>query len=376
MWFGFGLITATLAFVLTLRRRLQARWMGSLRYLRNLSQVSYYYQVKRAKQRVVLVRIGVTAPSGLHLRFREEGKRDQFFKWLGISEELQTSDPTFDERVYVETDAVAVHNVLREQAPLRASILRIFDVSQALRLRRLQLRCMSGRLWAEFKPKDTDALDAAQNQLVPELRAVADAFQQSRLDGERTRDPFIWRATAMLAISTAAAVLGGLGLVRGATGRTDILEPGQLFAACVPLGLIFAGAFLLLILVFLGRSSRTHVVLIEAAIVGTFGFVTGTFALAREANIEFDTSSARPHELREARVEHRITRGRRGRRNDHYYLHTPDWRMPTAAQQLRIVIDRDTYYQLAGKDGALVETRKGVFGYEWIQRIVTLDVES
>lgn len=388
MWFGFGLLTAALAFALGLRARLQARWQGinmpvRREVLRNHLQDdttadaqpprTYDYQVVRKKKKIT-ARIGVAAP-GLQFRIREEGKRDTFFKWLGISEELQTSDAQFDQRLYLETDAVALGNVLRERATLRTSILQIFDIARELDLHGCQLRCMSDRLWIEFRPADQRALETAHSRLVAPLIAIVCALRAGRLDAERAHDPFIWRAAALLAISTATAALGALGLARGLFGRTDILEPGRLFMTCIPLGLVFAGAFLLLIVVYLGRSSRTHVVLIEAALVGTFGFVTATFALAREANMEFDGSSPRRHELPDARAEHRITRGRRGRSHHHYYLHTADWRVGRATP-LQITIDRALYEQLNGTTGAVIITRKGALGYEWIQEIAPPDTAS
>lgn len=371
MWFGFGLITAGVAFGLALRARLQANWKGQTRHFAPHGQrhVAYAYQSVTSKARVTKVRIGVTTLPGVHFQLREEGKPDLFFKWLGISEEMQTLDAQFDPRLYLESDAIALRDLLREQPQLRAAILRVFDIARANSLSSCRLRCTHGRLWVEFTPARNSYLAPAERQLVAELLSIAGALQQGQLSGSQARDPFVWRAAALLAISTATAVLGGLGLIRSLVGRTDILEPWHLFAACVPLGLALAAAFLLLIVTLLRRSSRAHVVLIEAAIVGSFGFITATFALAREANIEFDTSTAQPHELHGARVEHQVERRRRRTRHT-YYLHAPDWRAAHSGEQLQFTIDATTFQRLEGKDSVIVVTRQGALAHEWIEGII------
>jgi hypothetical protein len=211
MWFGFGLITAILAFVLAMRMRRQANWGGDTRWLDDQGRQTYEYDVVTSKDGAVTkVRMGVSAPRGLQFRVREEGKHDAFFKWLGICEEMETADAAFDERLYLESDAIAICYVLQRQASLRESILRIFDAARGLDLKRLQLRCMGGRLWVEFKPGGGGCAAAAP-RIVPELVTVAGALQHRRLDADNAHDPFIWRAAALLSASTATAVLGGLG---------------------------------------------------------------------------------------------------------------------------------------------------------------------
>jgi hypothetical protein len=370
MWFGFGLITAALAFAFAMHTRLQSRWKGMPS---RVAAVAYDYQRVASKKKIVKVRVGVSAPKALHFRIRREGKRDAFFKWLGVSDEMQTKDAAFDERLYLESDAVAIRYVIRSQPSLRASILQLFDTAEALDGKGIQLRCANGRLWLEFKPGSQNVLDTAPQQLAPTLHSITTELQRHRLDETNARDPFVWRAAALLAFSTAMAVLGGLGLVRGSIGRTDILDPWQLLLACVPIGLILAAGFLLFVLVVLGRSSRTHVVLLEAALVGSFGFVAGSFALAREANIELDTSKPESHLLADAKVEHRITRGRRGRRNHHYYLHASDWRPEHQGAYRSMEIDSSTFQRLRDNNGAVIVTRRGALGYEWVESMTAPD---
>jgi hypothetical protein len=108
--------------------------------------------------------------------------------------------------------------------------------------------------------------------------------------------------------------------------------------------------------------------LIEAALVGGFGFAMSAFALAREADITFDRSRAQPHHLPDIRTEHKITRSRRST-NHHYYLHGADWQSGRVGRPLRLEIDSHTYDALQGKTQAVVWTREGALGYEWVERV-------
>jgi hypothetical protein len=106
---------------------------------------------------------------------------------------------------------------------------------------------------------------------------------------------------------------------------------------------------------------------------------------AREANIEFDASTAEPHELQPVLLERRVYDSRRrGRRrllralsgpsrpsqpSYSYHRHTADWR-PGANQGLEI--DRETFLRLDGAGGVIVVTKRGALGYEWIESFAPL----
>jgi hypothetical protein len=85
------------------------------------------------------------------------------------------------------------------------------------------------------------------NQLVGDGLVIASGLECIDLPTEYRRDRFVWRAAAVLAVSTGTLVLSMVGLFRS-LGRTDILEPTLLFAACVvPALLLAAGGVVLLL---------------------------------------------------------------------------------------------------------------------------------
>jgi hypothetical protein len=370
MWFGFGLITLLTGFGLSWYARVMARWKGTPAVIQP-GNFRYEFQEVENKGRLVAVRLGVAVPAGFTFRARRERLHDAFFKFVGISVEMQVRDPDFDRLIYLESDDKWLGDALAGNGEMRSAMLEIFRGADALSLKKVHVRCAGQRLWLYLKPGDAFNLFLVSRRLVPHLHALALGVQRVATAG-KPADPFVLRAIALLSISTASAGLGLYGLIRSA-GRTDILESGHLFAACMFPGAVVAVCFLLLVVAFLGRSSRAHLVLIEAALVGGFGFIASTYALGREANMEFDRHAVQRIELHQVRVEHKITRGRRGRQRHYYYLYAPDWRESHRGETLKVEIDRGLFSAFGDRHDAIARIKPGAFGFAWIERIIPLD---
>jgi hypothetical protein len=366
MWFAFGLITLALGFTVSLIARSRAGWKGTPRGSTDIPR--HEYQQVFHKKRLTRVRIGMPAPRELQFRVRKERWHDSFFKSIGISVEMQVQDPQFDDAMYVESDIEALGNLLMQNTALRSAIVNIFLLADVARCKQVAIRCSHGRIWIELAPRDAD-VERHVDMLAKHLEVLSKALSAHRMMLEQHQDPFVRRAIVVLSISTATAVLGVYGLIRGGSGRTDILDSWALFAACVVPGLIALSVFVALIVAFLGRSSRTHLVLVEAVLVGGMGFVVGLFALARELNIEFDTHPPQSIELTDVRAEHKISRGRRGRTNHDYYLHVPDWRESRRGASLRLEISSALYQQLANESRVALQVKPGLLGFEWVESI-------
>jgi hypothetical protein len=366
MWFAFGLITLLVGFTVSLIARSRAGWKGTPRGSGDAPR--HEYQEVFHKKRLTRVRIGMLAPKGLEFRVRKERWHDRFFKSIGISVEMQVQDSSFDDAVYLESDVEALGHLLMQNLELRSAIVNIFVRADAARCKSVLIRCSHGRIWIELAPRDAD-IGRHVDAFAQWLNVLAKSLAAQRAMLEQQQDPFVGRAILVLSISTATAILGVYGLIRGVGGRTDILDSWGLFAACVVPGLVALGFFVATIITFLGRSSRTHLVLVEAVLVGGMGFVVGLFALARELNIEFDTKPADVIELGDVRAEHKITRGRRGRQNHHYYLHVSDWRESKRSAPLRLEISSDLYRQLANENRVALGVKPGLLGFEWIESI-------
>jgi len=366
MWFGFGLITLIVAVIVGLKTRLAARWKGVAHSHRD---GPYQVQEVRNKNKLVMVRIGVDTPKPFNFVVRHERFHDRMFKWIGVTLELQTKDAEFDRKLFVESDARGVAILLRRNPELRKALVAISAIAKSNRLRRMRVRCLHGRLWVEFRPKDESVVYGVTQALVPLLHELKNGITAHRFTVEELRDPFVWRAAAVLALSTASLALGVYGLLRSAFGRTDIIDSGSLFTACAVPGVFAAGCVLITVMWWLGSTSRAHTVMCEFILVGGAGFILSTYALAREANIDFDFGAAETVVLSNVRAEHKVSRGRRGRRHHHYYLHTADWRPNHAGEHLRLEISEANYHTLANTKEAVVYVHRGALGFEWIEQI-------
>src|SRR5687768_1531816 len=162
MWFFFGIFTLIAATIWGLERRLAAAWGG---VPDRIGGNKFELDEVRNKGRLSLVRLGTTAPEGLHFRVRSERLHDRFFKWLGVTAEIQTRDDEFDSKLYVESDAKAVAILLRRDAKMRAALVDIFTYAQKWQMRKMRLRCANERIWLEFLPKDDGDLFPAKTYL-------------------------------------------------------------------------------------------------------------------------------------------------------------------------------------------------------------------
>jgi len=365
MWFFFGIFTLVGATVWGLKTRLAARWRG---IPERLGQHRFDSEERRHKGRLILVRLGIQGPAGLHFRVRRERLHDRFFKWLGVSTEIQTRNTELDRAVYIESDARATAVLLKRNPNLRAALFELFSFARMHRLRRVSLRCVHRRVWVEFRPKAESDLFAAKTHLVPLLHTIAAGLECLDLPTEYRRDRFIWRAAAILAFSTSTLLLGMLGLMIAAIGRTDILDPKLLFVACLVPTVLIIGAAVTLVLAWLIGSSRAHTVALEFALIGGMGIAMSTYSLAREANIEFDQKPASRYVLTHIDTEDVISR-RRGRERHRYYLLCSDWRTGREGYPLRLQISPVTYRQLVGNESAAIYIRPGLLHFDWVEKI-------
>jgi hypothetical protein len=366
MWFFFGIFTLLASTIWGLRVRLAAAWRGSSE---RIGGHRFDVQAMSGKGRPYLVRIGTDAPAGLHFRVRAERLHDRFFKWLGVTTEIQTRDEQFDRTLFVESDARAVAILLRRNAKLRSALVSVFAYAQQWRMEKASVRCANKRVWLEFKPKANDDVLPAKTYLAPLLHAIASGLQSVDVPAEYKRDPFVGRAAAVLAFSTGTLALGMFGLMRSGDGRTDIIEPKLLFLACLVPALAVTAAAAFALLTWLIATSRAHTVVLEFVLVAGVGFVSGSYALAREANMDFDFQAARQVVI-DVNSEDRVTKALRGggKRHD-YYIHCDDWRSGHEGERLTLEITAEMYQRLQGSRSAVIYVKPGLFGFDWVERI-------
>src|SRR5688572_7648162 len=248
MWFLFGFITLTGFVLYAAYRRRDARWKG-VEY--QAAGLSYAYQNYTNREgRIEWFRIGIVAPPGFDFALKPERLTDRFFKSVGICREFQLNDEAFDRRIYLVSDDASVRSSLGSSATLRGELVALFEDRD--RTRRMEgIRCHSGRLWARYKVRkgfNDPAANVLAGDVIPVLARLAKALgAQPQEMPPRQRDPFIFRAAIILAISSGLVINGIAQMMRIDRGELpSTVEPGGLLlpafvgAACVVILLLIA----------------------------------------------------------------------------------------------------------------------------------------
>lgn len=373
MWFMFGLITLISFSVYFGIQRFQARWQGSRSVI---GAPSYEHQfVYRGKSKNIRqMMVGVDAPKAFDFSFKRESWLDRVFKWLGISVERQFGADDFDKLVYVVSNDRHLFDEVMDDAALLQTLTALFRIKH-FDCRISNVHCRNGRLWAVFKVgrlfNDSSNIGRL-SQIFPvvakSLHAVADRLKADlpRSTGTR-RDPFILRAIVVLAISTGLLVNGLVHAFRLLTfSYSFTVDSAELWTYAVFSGAAIIMALVILAIFLLGRTARTHLVLIELIVVGSLGAVLTAFTEIRDLNMDLDTS---PVQRFEARVlDKTISKSRKG--GTRYYLHVPGWTgrdWTGLSDTERLQVSSEFYQRMQKGERIEIWQRSGFLGIGWVE---------
>jgi hypothetical protein len=365
MWFFFGFLTLASFVAYSVYERLYSRWHG----------VDIGSGNQRCRLRLLIrdkkaygAYIGVDAPAGFHLAFKPERWTDRFSKWAGLSIECQTRDADFDEKIYVVSDDARLCALLRHDAQVRADVLKLFAAADHEPCAVIQVRCGAGRLWVHYKGKrgfNHETAHRLARRLAPTLNALAGRLRdRTPRFGSRLRDPFVWRAIALLAVSTGLALNGLVHLIRLAlTTLPFTVDNFGLWQAAILAGASIVTALVLFAILLIGYSARAHLVIAELLLVGSFGAIMTCFIGLRDANMELDAQPATVIET--PAIDKRIHRGRRGSRT--YYVTVRDWVNVNDSREIRI--PSDLYDRMRIGQSVTIRQKPGYLGFRWVESV-------
>jgi len=366
MWFLFGFITLISFAVYLFVRRIRANWSATR--ARTTNKKPYIYQIARNKGRAVKLLLGVDAPKGYDFALKAEGDIDRMSKWLGISEEFQCGGMEFDSAVYIVSDDKRFHTLLGMDSALQNAILELMQsIPAGYSLK--EIRCNSGRLWVRYKPvSDLEeyGVNAIADEAVPRLQAIADKLATSPYTKVSAwRDPFVYKAAIILSLSTAMAINGGLHLLRLDFIAVPLtLDTKPLIIDAVRWGLALVVVLAVAALALLGRSARTHLVLMELLLIGSFGAMATAFAELRDANMEFDKAEGISIERSVLSKKH----ARRRKSPDKYYIWVQDWSR-SGQSNVKLEITAQLYGQVSAGEKVLLQEKPGFLNYRWLVKI-------
>lgn len=219
-----------------------------------------YQSVSKTKKGAVTgFRLGIELDTGLVFDFHEESESDRFFKWLGVSDELQTGDEAFDRRIYVACDHLGLHDLLRSEPRARAAIMALFAAGFA------RIRSDGKVLWM----RRASEKEPAAEDFAPLVELAESLSCLERRDGFRVHMP---RPFALRFVVVEAVVWSIFGYAASSwiSLTYDFGWSYFEFGRLLWLGGLSAAALiaviLCLIVLFLRGSSRGHRIVVESGV--------------------------------------------------------------------------------------------------------------
>jgi len=228
----------------------------------------------------------------------------------------------------------------------------------------VRLVCRNGLLVLKFETsrglKAADANPLAA-QLAPAVVAMAQRLAAAH-PGEAPPDGLWWRAALVLAIGTGLLAHGLLDAFRvGLDFDVRTLDVAQLWLVAAVVAAAAVGALAVLGVVLLGRSSRAHLVLVEALLLAVAGAPLGAMAEVRDLNIEADRSA--PETFVVQVTGKYVRKGNKGGRT--YVVALTGWPARPDGYELKVRGDDFDLY-LVNADVTLVQ-RGGYLHIRWLQ---------
>lgn len=365
MWFLFGFLTISICICVEFWRRHLSRWSPE----GVTSGLQYKHEHHKGK--VTWVYLGVVCPPRPDFSLKRQSWLDNLFKRMGVSNEFETGDSSFDDLIYLLSDNKTLHHALANSSGFRSAVKKIMNYGIASRLEAREIHCRNGRLWARFKAGS----DYSEGNIAHTAKALAAEFtalnhsvqEVAAVAGSRWADPFVIKAALLLAISSGVAINGIIQFLRLQFGQIPFtLHYSLIIKDALVYSLVAVLLFALIAIYWLGRSARTHLVLIELMTIGAFGIFLSVATEMRDINMEMDR--VLPQTFETPVTQKYITKGRRS--STTYHVVVKDWRCDCGNYNLRV--PESIYYSVSEQGGIQLIQRQGYLGYPWISRVTAI----
>jgi TonB family protein len=315
--------------------------------------------------------VGFDIPDTLRIVMRRESEFDRLAQIVGIAHEWKTQDERFDQSIYVVSDDVEMLQALSRNATLRNDICELL-ADPAVEA----LHCGFGSIWVDCKSsvagassnEDSVIGEKVARRLWKTLDPVRAQFEALQLQEWRNeRDPAFRQEQLFLGIAALVGILGALAMLTtlGVDLPRPLVESGIVRHAGVA-ALATSVVLALALFAILGRTSRTHLVLLEIFLVAG----PGAWLIGESYYQQFNQNADRapPAEF--------VTRiaGKhysRSRRSTSYYIsvdHWPDTRIDRTLQVTFAV-----YKRLSRGQCVDFELHPGALGDLWLRAIKSSD---
>ncbi|WP_019627424.1 hypothetical protein [Thioalkalivibrio sp. AKL10] len=375
MWMLAGLVTMIGMAVIGYRHRMEDRWqLRALTFINPYTgkrmgappEGALYSEQQTGNRRAPWQRIGFDQAPDIELRVKARRWWDYPFTAIGLSVACRTGSRSFDRAFYLVTDQRSICRALKGCATTQARMLRLLDECERQNVRFRHFRVRRQRIWVEVvssRRRKAPSRMALARAFVPLLRDISEALEAEIPVAVRgRREPFAWKA-ALFAGASSALLVGGLVLLAPIM-FSPLPAPASmvgLLSLALPVAAIVIGSLMALTIVLLGRTSRTHLVLLELALAGYLGALMTSYGLLREANMAFDQAAPSQYVVE---VQEKTTR-RSSRGGTRRYLRVDGWGGPQPGSGVRV--GSALYRSVREGDSLLLKEYPGRLGVPWIQ---------
>ena len=354
MWTILGLVRLVVACAVA--------WFLRGRPWRGKPRGGYFVDESNNKGSLVALAIGVPVRTALEFELKREGWIDRAAKAIGLSVEAQLGRPRIDDALYLVADEPRVASALRADRELVDALHALFTPAAPEVTNVRRVACRNGMLVLSMgtRAKGDQGVRLAAD-IAP---AVIDAATRlaSAHPGTPPPDRLWWRAVLVLALASGLLAHGAIDAFHLVFDHThDTLDlPGLWWLA----GPVAAGVLCVLAaltVALLGRSSRAHLVLVEAMLLAAIGVPLGAMVELRDYNMEADTSAPARYTVHvEGKSVHRSSKGGRT-----YYVQFGPWPGQPGGYD-KVVSSSDFDRFLYGSDATVV-IRQGGLGIRWLE---------
>lgn len=367
MWFALGFVTLIVSVGYQWWSRWHRGWRGAEEHLGGIPCET---KLRSFKGVVYGLTVGIDAPETFRFELKRERAWDRFFKWTGLTVEHQFGHAGFDPLVFVSSNDQHLLGIFEGNTPLLHAVQRLFAPrSDHNWIKRV--RCANGKLWMDIGTSELNgkssqkATREAAAALLPLLQVLRKALDASMSEERQTvRDRYLLPTVAILALSSGLAINGVVSWTRSLLASPEFMldaQPLKLCAWALAAGIV--GALAIASLFFLRGSARVHMVLMEIALVGTFGAVTTASSGLRDANIDFDESL--PIQI-ERRLIGKTIHERTSKFGTKSTTYSLKYRLWTGSGEERgTPVSASTYREASIGDTLQFEQYAGYFGWRW-----------
>lgn len=365
MWFSFGFISLFLFLIYFLFKRFEKNWKAYIHNFRGRS----YIRGSRIFQDGFYIGCEGKSDLSIDLSIKKENFIDKLFKFLGVSIECQINNIEFDNKFYLMTDNKNICNYLKNSKNLQEELSKLLEICEEDSLKFNGFYFKGNRLWVHILKNKEESV----KKLIPILLNITDIFNNDSEEIKKTiiKTESTFKISILLSISSAIVITATCLFIYKTysfkiyeVNEWDLINLSFIPATTILLILIFV------VIRILGKSSRTHLVLIEFLILGYIGLVTIFYEILKEININFDTSL--PHTFITKIVNKEINHSRKGPTT--YYLNLSEWENLKIKKKIKI--SGSTYKKYENNDIVKIYIKKGRLNVEWISEIQKASTEE